>query len=60
MATCSGVVVAQSESVCYVKKVEEIDQKSGRCHHCLKMKQQPHHTSFGGSMCNETLQNNLF
>ena len=25
-------------NVCYVKKVEEIGLKRGRCHHCLKMK----------------------
>ena len=55
MATCSGGSSegkAQSESVCYVKKVEEIGLKRGRCHHCLKMKKKkPHHTSFGCSVC---------
>lgn len=43
---------AHSESMCYLKTVEEIGLKRGRCHHCLKSKKErPRHTSFGCSVC---------
>ena len=43
---------AQSESVCYLKKVGELGLKRGRCHHCLKTKKKrPRDTSFGCSVC---------
>ena len=39
-------------SVCYLKKVEDIGLKRGRCYHCQRTRsQRPRHTSFGCSVC---------
>ena len=39
-------------SVCYLKKVEDIGLKQGRCYHCQRTRsQRPQHTSFGCSVC---------